>query len=169
MDELVRTNPREFQKLSARVLYIVNPNSDKILDTRELTRRIQKQAETSRSDKRILNYLKNGPELLFELARSGEIWSQRLLGWVKPPERRVVQVTPIEKWKILGLKKLIQRDEEKIGELWEEIFYARHELWLMNTRLRPLDTALLRRLEQEYLMKMGWTEEVRLRSEHFWR
>ena len=169
MDELVRTNPREFQRISARVMSIVNPSHDKILDTRELTKRIQEQAERSRYDRRIINFLKGGPQHLFWLAQEGAIWAQRLLGWIPPPERLGVRVrTPLEKWEILGLRNLIKRDEEKISRIWQEIFHARHELWTMNARLKPLETAQLRRLEREYLMRMGWALEVSLRNEHFW-
>ena len=77
-----------------RIIVAFNPDGDYIAGRRELERRMR-EAMRANGNYRAFGFIKgNGPWLIEQDAREGKEWAQKLLGWIKPDQKRVVATRP---------------------------------------------------------------------------
>lgn len=158
MDEILRTSPKEFQKISKRVIHRFNPERDYIRNARDLEKRILKGMRET-GNYRALGYVKGkGPQLAVQLAAAGEKVYQRLLGWIRPKVRKIRPV--VKRWYIVGYRWLI-------GEAEQEIIWYRQKLRELGVRLRPFTGARIRFAEKRYMKRVARTTSKK--KSYWWK
>lgn len=121
-------NPLEFQQMCKRIVYAFVPEYEHIDTARELRNRIM-QGMRAANNRRAFGFVKGGgPELLLEKATEGKRWAQTLLGWIKPLKPVLKVLAPVDKWRIIGLRRRIYEHE------WV-IVYTRQKLRELGVKL----------------------------------
>jgi hypothetical protein len=150
LDSIRISNPKEWQALCQRVILAFNPNKECIPTAFELRRRI-KQGMSATGNMRAFGFLRGGgPELIFRDAIEGKLFAQKILGWIKPWEKRPFIVKPaVKKWLAPGYRHLITSYE------WS-IVLTRQKLRELGVRLKPYSSLRIRKMEEQYLREIGW-------------
>lgn len=145
MDELLRTNPKEFQEISRRIITEVNPERESIPDARQLRAKIIQHVGKTK-DRRPETFVEHGgPALVVKQAEKGKKWAQVLLGWIKPWEKVKVRLPrAIMRWEVRGYR-------EKIYEYELLIARTRIKLRELGVKLRPYSSKRIRELEEKLL------------------
>lgn len=158
MDELLRTNPKEFQKISQRIITAVNPEREQMSDARQIHTKIKQHIDITKDRRPETFALHRGPELLVKEAEKGKKWAQVCLGWIKPWQKVIEVKVPrhVVRWMIRGYREKIFEHELAIARARIKLRELGVKIGLHhNKRIREIEERLLgfRKKQEKYWWK----------------